>query len=346
MYPASRASRDCRSTGGVMQHICDRDVAERYVAGTLPDGEAELFEEHFFECKQCAVHVSAQTILSSDRTLGVSPRAGRFRLFTPPDQVVVAGSLAQAASLVSYGNAALASGEVLDDEAWARLSPFHAANSITFVRLQRIYGTLSLRQRVAGSPEEWLIVLKRLGATTLQLRVRAIRGAVIRVVATNPNHRAWWQAEQRYLGDQLNRRIWDVSYSGSTDDDDETEYRELLDVETATANLHAALPDALERARVARLHGYHVKFLGALHLLTSPDPRIPHYPDLLADPRAAAKSLAAACVKALSSPTQTYDDVSTSLTRWRARRAIVKRLRDAVLDALAAAANAPGDLVV
>ena len=161
---------------------------------------------------------------------------------------------------------------------------------------------------------------------------------MIRVLAVNPNQRVWWQAEQRYLGDPLNRRIWDVSYSG-TADDDEAAYRELLDVDTATANLHLALADVLERARAARLHGYHVKFLGARHLLASPDPRIPHHPDLLADPAAAAKRLAAACVKAWSSQTQTYDDVSTSVARWRARRAIVKRLRNVVLDALAAATN-------
>jgi len=84
-----------------------------------------------------------------------------------------------------------------------------------------------------------------------------------------------------------------------------------------------------------------VKFLGALHLLTSPDPRIPHHPDLLADAPAAARCLAAASVKAWVSQTQTYDDVSTSLTRWRGRRAIIRRLREVVLDALAAAANAP-----
>jgi hypothetical protein len=328
-----------------MRYVCDPSAAEPYVVGTMSDAEAELYEEHFFDCKQCAAHVSAQTLMSSDRTLSVSPRAGRFRLFTPADQVVVAGSLAQAASLVSHGNAALASGQVLDDGAWARLSAFHAANSITFVRRQHVYGTLALRYRVADSPEEWLSVLKRLGVTALQLRVHASRGAVIRVLATNPDQCGWWQAEQRYLGDQLNRRIWDVSYSGSLDDD-ESEYRGLLDLETAMANLHAALADVMERARVARLHGYHVKFLGALHLLTSPDPRIPHYPDLLADPPPAAKSLAAACVKAWSSQTQTYDDVLTSLARWRARRAIVKRLRDAVLDGLMTAANAPGDLVV
>lgn len=112
-------------------------------------------------------------------------------------------------------------------------------------------------------------------------------------------------------------------------------------VGTATTELHLALADVLERARAARLHGYHVKFLGALHLLTSPDPRIPHHPDLLADAPAAARCLAAASVKAWVSQTQTYDDVSTSLTRWRGRRAIIRRLREVVLDALAAAANAP-----
>jgi hypothetical protein len=323
-----------------MQHAFDQNTIDRYVLGTLPDAEAERFEEHFFDCTQCAARVIAQTLLSSDRTFSVTPRAGRFRLFTPARQVIAAGSLTQAVSLVSYGNAALASRRALPDDAWAHLSAFHAASSVTFVRRQRAYGLMSTHHRVAGSPEEWLNVLKRLGATALQLRVHASRGVVIRVLATNTTQRAWWQAEQRYLGDQLNRRIWDVSYSAMPDED-ETEYRELLDLETATANLHAALADVLESARADGLHGYHVKFLGAMHLLTSPDPHISHHPDLLAEPSAAAKCLAAACIKAWTSPAQTYDDVSTGLARWRARRAIVTRLRDVVVDALVAAANAP-----
>jgi hypothetical protein len=317
-----------------MRHLCDRDIVDRYVLGTLPDAEAELFEEHFFDCRDCAARVSEQTLLSGEGTGRVS-HGGKFRLCTPPNEVIVVGSLAQAATLVSHGNAALASRQALQDDAWSRLSTFSTANSVTFVR----YGRLSLRHRVAGSPEEWLTVIKRLGATALQLRVHTSRGAVIRVLATNASQRAYWQAEQRYLGDQLNRRVWDVSYSG-TADDDEAEYRELPDLETATANLRAALVDALGRAREARLHGYHVKVLGALHLLDSPDPRIPHHPDLLADPPAVATRLGAACVKAWTSPTQTYDDVSTSLARWRARRVIVKRLGVVVLDGLAAAANA------
>jgi hypothetical protein len=110
-----------------VRYFCDPSIAERYVLGTLPDAEAELYEEHFFECTQCAARVSAHTLLSRDLTLNVSPRGGRFRLFTPPSQVVVAGSLAQAASLVSHGNAALLSRQALQDDVWARLSAFHAA---------------------------------------------------------------------------------------------------------------------------------------------------------------------------------------------------------------------------
>jgi len=323
-----------------MNHVYESGVAERYVLGTLPDAEAELFEEHFFDCTECAARVSAQTLLLNHGTFRESSREGRFRLLTPPRQLVVVGCLAQAVSLVSHGNAALVSAHALQDDDWARLSAFHAANSITFVRNQNIYGPLSLRRRVARSPEEWLNLLKGLGATGLRLRVHASRGAVIRVLATDATHRTSWQAEQFYLGDQLNRRIWDVTYRG-TADDGESGYRELSDLETATADLRAALADVLEYARAARLHGYHVKFLGAMHLLTSPDPSIPHHPDLLADPPAAAKRLAAACVKAWVSQTQTYDDVSVSVGRWRARRTIVERLRDVVIQALAAAANAP-----
>jgi len=111
-----------------MKHGDEQEV-ERYVLGTLPDTEAELFEEHFFDCGHCAARVLAQTLLSDDRTLTLSPRGGRFRLFTHPSQMLVAGSLAQAASLVSHGNAALASGQALQDDAWARLSAFNAANS-------------------------------------------------------------------------------------------------------------------------------------------------------------------------------------------------------------------------
>jgi len=155
-----------------MRLLCDRDVADQYVLGTLPDAEAELFEEHFFDCRECAARVSAQTLLSGEGTVSVS-RGGKFRLCTPRNQVIVGGSLAQAATLVSHGNAALVSRQALQVDAWSRLSTFNTANSVRFVR----YGRLSLRQRVAASPEEWFTVLRRLGATALQLRVHARRSA-------------------------------------------------------------------------------------------------------------------------------------------------------------------------
>jgi hypothetical protein len=311
----------------------DRAAAKRYVHGTMPDGEAANYEEHFFDCVRCASFVSEETLTDGERALALRPLSHRLRR-----QIIVAGSLAQAAALVSHGNAALDDGGRVSHDAWSRLSTFVGANSVSFVRRESVWG-MKWSRHVAASPEEWLNSMSRRGVRALQLAVHRNDGVVVRVRSDDPQQRTRWHAQQRFLGDQLNRRMWDVTYCGVLDHD-ETAYRPGLDVDAAATALRAALVDSVRHALAARLYGYHLKLIGALHLLSIDDAKIPHHPDLLVQPHAAARRLAAACIRCWVSPTQTYDEVSHSVTRWRARRKILQRLQDVVLDAFVGATNA------
>jgi hypothetical protein len=315
-----------------MKHHYGRATAERYVRGTMSDAEAVPYEEHFFECERCAALVSEETLMNAERALALRPLSYRWRR-----QIIVGGSLAQAAALVSHGNAALDDGRRVSHDAWSRLTTFVEANSVSFVQCESSWGVKRSRQ-IAASPEEWLNVLNRRGASELQLAVHQVHGIVVRVRSDDPQQSTRWHAEQRFLGDQLNRRMWDVTYCGVLDDDD-TAYRPALDVTAAAIALRAALHDSIKTALAARLYGYHLKLIGALHLLTIEDARIPHHPDLLVQPPAAARRLAAACVRGWVSPSQTYDHASTVM-QWRARRKILDRLSDVVLDAFVGATNA------
>lgn len=315
-----------------MKHPYGRATAELYVRGTLSDAEALPYEEHFFECGRCAVLVSEQALLDGERALALRPLSYRWRR-----QIIVGGSLAQAAALVSHGNAALDDRGRVSHDAWSRLSTFVEANSVSFVRCESRWG-VKWSRRIADSPEEWLNVLNRRGASALQLAVHRIDGVVVRVRSDGPQQRTRWRAKQRFLGHQLNRRMWDVTYCGVLDEDD-TAYRPALDVTAAASALRAALHDSIKHALAARLYGYHLKLIGALHLLSIEDAKIPHHPDLLVHPPAAARRLAAACVRAWVSPSQTYDPTPT-VTQWRARKMILERLTDVVLDAFVGATNA------
>jgi anti-sigma factor RsiW len=56
---------DCTGT------LTDRCL-ERYIQGTLPELEAQQFEEHYFECPDCLAQVEAQPAMT--RRLGTQPR--------------------------------------------------------------------------------------------------------------------------------------------------------------------------------------------------------------------------------------------------------------------------------
>jgi hypothetical protein len=93
----------------------------------MTDAEAVPYEEHFFDCARCAALVSEQALIDAERAIALPPSSMRWRR----RHFIARGSLAQAAALVSHGNAALGEDGTVPQDAWARLSPFVTANSVS-----------------------------------------------------------------------------------------------------------------------------------------------------------------------------------------------------------------------
>jgi len=90
------------------------DAAERYLLGQMSESDRDAYEQHFFQCVQCAEEVKAtarfidscRSVLT-DPAVGAglsSPRPARRLWFAPSTAAILTGALAATLALVVYQN--------------------------------------------------------------------------------------------------------------------------------------------------------------------------------------------------------------------------------------------------
>jgi len=80
----------------------ESEVRSRYLAGTLPEAEAEAYERHYFDCSACAEAIEVGTRLRTGfgkRPVEVATRAAPVRLARP----WLALAAAAAAAFIAFG---------------------------------------------------------------------------------------------------------------------------------------------------------------------------------------------------------------------------------------------------
>ena len=89
------------------------EAAERYVLGQMTESDCEAYEQHFFQCPECAQEVKAtvQFIDSCQRVLSDPAFTGRLpshdaqrRWFPSTTAVVLTGALAASVGIIVYQN--------------------------------------------------------------------------------------------------------------------------------------------------------------------------------------------------------------------------------------------------
>lgn len=247
------------------------------------------------------------------------------------------GDLAEAVSLVSYGNTLLY-GEMPPVE-WTAHSAFRYVSSVSFVRCRPWWAVLSPQVVVASSIDRWFAWLRQADVESLRLAITVNRRWVIRARASQGTD--VWQASMRHQRDDGTGRMWRVTYTGCRDSH-RTEYRTDLDIATAATNLAEALEAAIQLSRVGALGEWVSRFADARSVLTTRRriPDFPYHPDLLGPSSDAARRLTSATLKAwvFGGQDSWSDQPFTALPREPYKQ-VTRQLYGAVLDAIAAAAN-------
>lgn len=73
--------------------VSDEDLDVRYLAGTLPEDEAQAFEAHFFGCDRCWATVQrGLEVRAAEATATAHGPASSARAVTPPDDAIARGT--------------------------------------------------------------------------------------------------------------------------------------------------------------------------------------------------------------------------------------------------------------
>lgn len=248
------------------------------------------------------------------------------------------GELAEAVALVSYGNAFLKGVASLDARCWSEHSTFRYVRAVRFVDAGYRWGFIPRRNVVATSPDAWFLWLESQRTSVLRLMITVQREWVIQTLAAR--RVVAWRSRMRYIGNKADGRTWNVTYMGSMDA--EYNYRPLLNIPAAAGNLKAALEAITAFARSRELSDWEQRFTEARSILdASSAVTIPYHADLLAVAGAETRQLAAASAAAwVFGGMGSWSDIRSRDRRHDEYDAVTRQLYVAVLDGLAAAANA------
>src|SRR5277367_6719630 len=77
------------------EDVEQQDILGAYIAGTLPDAQRDLFEEHFFACEKCLQEVEAARIAREVLLAGKGAKSGAsLRWLIPVAAVFIAAIVA------------------------------------------------------------------------------------------------------------------------------------------------------------------------------------------------------------------------------------------------------------
>jgi hypothetical protein len=246
----------------------------------------------------------------------------------------VNGELAEAVSLVSYGNFFFRAHAKRDAVLSSGHSAFRYVKTTRFIYREYAWRIIPVDKEVATSPDAWFLWLKTHNVTTLQLAITIERRWVIR--ALSERGICIWRPTLHYAGDRRNGAVWNLTCKGSLERG--ARYRKELGVDIATDNLRYALDAATTFAGAEGMHEWQQRFVEAKSTLDLGPVAIPYHPDLLVRSADDAHRLAAASAKAwVFKGMGSWDDLKIPRAEYRK---VTAALYDAVLDALAAAVNA------
>jgi hypothetical protein len=224
----------------------------------------------------------------------------------------------------------------MDRIEWREHSAFRYVATLRFVDSKRFLGIVPHSEFVASSPDGWFAWLKQRAVSDLKLVLIARRRWAIQTTFT-PDRRSLWHSKLRYARSHTSGRVWDVTYSGKMSDT----ARSTPGIRSATATLRAALDAAAAFSRTEKLFEWTQRFLEARAALDLESVEIPFHPDLLASPSSGARRLAAASVKGwVMGGAGSWTDVAVGRSSRETYTRITTALSDAVLQGVAAAANA------
>ncbi len=251
----------------------------------------------------------------------------------------MSGELALAASLASYGNRWLRSEQAVPLQ-WQHLSAFRHVNECRFAQTVRRLFVFRTWTEVAGSPAEWLSWLARNGVSSLELVISADLRYFLRVAAMSPEI---WVPRLKRARVPNAAKPWDQWYFAGKHE--AVARQPLKSVPAASAALELALESIVAFAENEGLDEWASRFgAGRAILKQRADAPIPYYPDLIATAQREAHRLAAAAVSAsLFAGAGSWSDVAPELRKRADYVNVSTAARAAVLDGVAAAANAAGD---
>lgn len=246
------------------------------------------------------------------------------------------GELAQAVSLASYGNQWFRSDGATPFR-WQSLSAFQHVNECRFAYIARRLFVFRTLTEVAGNPSDWLSWLARNGASSLQLVISSDLRYFVRVADLADE---MWVPRLKRTRVPGNVKPWDQWYVAGGHE--AIARQPLKSVAAAAADLKLSLDTIIAFAEDEGLKEWAPRFDAARTVLKLDDAPIPYYPDLLATTQREAHRLAAACVSAsLFTGAGSWSDVAPQLRRRTHYATVTTAANTAVLNGIAAAANAP-----
>jgi hypothetical protein len=245
------------------------------------------------------------------------------------------GELAQVATIVSHGNRWLRSGgaEPFD---WQALSSFQYAHAVRFAYGKRRLAVLRNSTVVAETPLEWLSSVARQNGSRLSMVISTDLKWLIRVHDVPIQ---MWRPQLKRSRARDDGKPWDQWYVAGYDE--RVSIRPPKDVAAASTALAAALDSIISFARQADLEDWAIRFGAARSILDQEDAAIPYYPDLVAGRTHDVRRLAAASATASAfNGAGSWNDMTAGIRRIEGYQEATSNAYSAVLDGVAAAANA------